>query len=278
MSTSIFKKFAAAVCGAATLFAMGATAMSASADGAAELSIEKVTIKMDQVNEWIPVKMYIANNPGYAASGMSYVYEVTGDLALTSRALVEDGVEDPNLADYTTGDAAAGEPYINRNEEKGIVGYSSAAQKNNTKNDWIMEAYFKIKNPDAAKPGNVYPIKMTVKQFCDKGSNDLAYTTVDGYIMIEEEVTTSSETSTSATTTSTTESETTASETTASSNTTASAATTTSSAAATTTSSAAATTTSTAKPSQTGDAGVGVVVATLIAAAGAAVVLRKKED
>lgn len=274
----MLKRVAAAICGAATLFALGATAMSASADGAAELSIEKVTITMSQVNDWIPVKMYIANNPGYAASGMSYVYEVTGDFALTSRALTEDGVEDPNLADYTAGAASAGEPYINRNEEKGIVGYSSAAQKNNTQDDWIMEAYFKIKNPDAAQPGNVYPIKMTVKQFCDKGSNDLAYTTVDGYIMIEEEVTTTSETTTSETTTSTTESETTASETTASSDTTASVATTTTSAAATTTTTAAATTTSTAAPSQTGDAGVGVVVATLIAAAGAAVVLRKKED
>ena len=282
----MLKRVAAAVCGAATLFALGATAMSASADATAEISVEKVTIKMDQVNDWIPVSMSIQNNPGYAASGLSYLYDVEGDFALDSQPLYDEDEEEykDTLAQYEAGAACRDlSVYVNRNAEKGIVGFSSTGMSNNKKNDVIITAYFKIADPSKAEPGKVYPIRMNIIQFCNKNSEDLPATAVDGYIMIEEEQTTSSDTTTSSETT-TTSTETSATETSATQSSatesSASVATTTTSAAAatTTTTAAAATTTSTAKPSQTGDAGVGVVVATLIAAAGAAVVLRKKED
>ncbi len=154
----MLKRVAAAVCGAATLFALGATAMSASADATAEISVEKVTIKMDQVNDWIPVAMSIQNNPGYAASGLSYLYDVEGDFALDSQPLYDEDEEayKDTLAQYEAGAACRDlSVYVNRNAEKGIVGFSSTGMSNNKKNDVIITAYFKIADPSKAEPGKV---------------------------------------------------------------------------------------------------------------------------
>ena len=256
MSTSIFKKVAAAICGAATLFAFSATAMSASADATAELSIQQITISLEEAKkgEWIPVSMMVKNNPGYAACGIDFEY----DERLESKAFEEDGETDEKLAAFATGDATVGDPYVNRNTAKHVVGYSTSSQKNNSKDGAMVTAYFKIANPDQAQAGDKYDIKIVVDQFCNKESVDLAYTTVDGYIMIAAETTT--------TTTTTTTEDTTTTTTTSSGETT------------TTTSTTTTPTTTTQAPNQTGDAGVGIVVATLLVAAGAAVVLRKKED
>ena len=260
---SIFKKFAAVACSAATLFAIGATAMTASADATVKIVAEKVSIYEDDLkaaNYIVPYSFSLENNVGYAASGIQLLY----DNSVLDVVAEED---DATLAVYEEGPAAKNlTQLVTRNAAKGIVGYSTQGTRNNTADGKVITVNFIL--PETAKAGDKYEINLNVIQFIDKEVQDVAYTTENGYIEILENTTSSS------TTTTTTTSETTTTSTTVSQAPISDSDTTTTSTTTTTTT----TTTSTAAPTQTGDAGVGLAVAGVLAAAGAAFVLRKKED
>lgn len=250
MTTSIFKKAAAALCGVTTLLALGATALSASAAEAIEFSADKVTVEADQAGKEVPFNLYIKNNSGYAAAGVSLTYDqacngryLTGVAGKTATQGKFD--KGPGCSDLTI--------YCPLNAEKRIFGYSAMGTEVNTENGIVITAYFML--PADAEPGDVYPITVEVNQVADADANLLESTTVDGYIEVKEQTTTTTTTTTSETTTTTTTTESTTGESVTTED-----------------------TTTAAPPIQTGDASAAIAVAGLVAVAGAAFVLRKKED
>lgn len=261
-----FKRIAAALCSAATLFAIGATAMTASADATVTIKADQVQLTVDELKEKnyiVPFSFSLENNVGYAACGIQMLYDNT----------VLDVVADPEddtMSAYEEGPAAKGlTQVVTRNAAKGLVGYATQGTKNNSASGVVITVNFIL--PTTAKAGDKYEIKMNVVQFANKESQDVAYTTQDGYIeILEKPITTTTTTTTTTTeTTTTTTTTTVAQQPNTDTDTTATT---------TTTEGTTTTTTTTAAPTQTGDAGVGLAVAGVLAAAGAAFVLRKKED
>ena len=284
----MFKR-AAAVFSAAAMAVTGlaALAMNASADDEIIIAADEVTITEEQAQagEWIAFDLMIENNPGYAAAGISLLYDPA---TVTARPEDENT---PTLAYYEEGPAAARlSPYVNLNSDEGIVGYATMGTRVNNTSGTIITVYFKV--PTDAKGGDVFPINVSVDQLADAQSNKMETVTKNGFIQVEEKTTTTTTTTTTteSTTTTTTTTESTTTTTTTSGDETETTTTTTSTGDETDTttsttaseSSASSSSSTTAAPSvpanKTGDAGVGIAIAGLLAAAGAAVVLRKKED
>ena len=269
-------KKAAAIFGAAALAVSGLAtlALNASADDEIIIAADEVTITEEQAQagEWIAFDLMIENNPGYAAAGISLLYDPA---TVTARPEDENT---PTLAYYEEGPAAARlSPYVNLNSDEGIVGYATMGTRINNTSGTIITVYFKV--PTDAKGGDVFPISVSVDQLADAQSNKMETVTKDGFIQVEEKTTTTTTTTTTteSTTTTTTTTESTTTTTTTSGDETETTTSTTASE-----SSASSSSSTTAAPNvpanKTGDAGVGIAIAGLLAAAGAAVVLRKKED
>lgn len=303
------KKVAAILCGATILTAIGATAYIAYAqesvdmnDRAAELSSDSTNIVADQVyayaGEKVAYTVNLVNNSGYALSGIQLFY----DKRLTISKVNAD------LPQASAGKAAEGltQSYV-LNEDQGLIAISTMGGEL-CKNDGVyVTVWFTV--PENAQVGDKYDMNLVVDRWRDVGSTELPHQAVNGWIVVKEQGTTSSTTTsstTTSTTTSTSETTSTSSSTTSSSTSSETTSSTTTSSTTTTSSSSKPTDTttsttategptnttlsktkptkinpvvpSTTKPSgvKTGDAGVGVAVAGLLAAAGAAVAVSAK--
>ena len=290
MKSSFFQKATAIVCGAATIASLSIAAFSASADGDVNvITADQVVVPLGTKEVAYTVKL--VNNAGFTTANFSLIYD--------SRLKIQtDGGE--NSPKYEEGYS---DPSVFCNPEQHLLGYGKMSNKKITKDDVMVTVYFDI--PADAKEGDIFELKFdTEKDICSVQDGDEPNNCklADGWIKIQSP-TTSSETTTTETTTTTSEtttSETTTSETTTAQTTSATASsgagtgTTSKSAtqAPSTTSSAKATTATTANNGgkgttasgtgkqggvETGDAGVALAIAGLLAAAGTAIVARKKD-
>ena len=285
MSKSIFAKVAAVACSVATLGMLGIAA-SAQTDTeladrddivAGKTNIVAGIVKAE-AGETVKFPVYVANNTGYAATGIRLIY----DQAL-SPVLKADGK-------LTTKKGDAGDdimPTFSHNPDERIIGLGTMGTE--LEEDSGVMFTVEITVPADAKSGAKYPMNIEVDRWLDQDANAVEYTSLNGYIYVGEiaDTTTTTETTTTAEVTTTTVSEAT---TTVSEETTTSVSddttTTTVTTATTTKPGAVVSTTSTTKKggtssnttaSKTGDAGVGVAVAGLLLAAGTAVVATKKK-
>ena len=308
MSKSIITKVAAFACSVA---AMGALSIAAAAQNPvpADTDVESMsgltagktniiagTIEAE-AGETVKFPVYIANNSedGYAATGLRLFYDsrlepVTNEKGALSTKKGEAG------NDIT--------PKFTLNKDKTIIGVGTMGSDPEYDNGIMYTVEIKV--PADAAPGTEYPMTLEVDKWLDANTDPIDYVLVNGKIFIKEgPVTTPAPvTTTSAPATTTTSAPATEPTTTPAPTTTAAPVTdptTTTVASATTaangsTTAADATTkkggvvvTTTAKPgnnpnsgsttaTKTGDAGVGLAVAGLMLAAGAAVVTKKKKD
>lgn len=285
MSKSIFAKVAAVACSVATLGMLGIAA-SAQTDTeladrddivAGKTNIVAGIVKAE-AGETVKFPVYVANNTGYAATGIRLIY----DQAL-SPVLKAD-------SKLTTKKGDAGDdimPTFSHNPDERIIGLGTMGTE--LEEDSGVMFTVEITVPADAKSGAKYPMNIEVDRWLDQDANAVEYTSLNGYIYVGEiaDTTTTTETTTTAEVTTTTVSEAT---TTVSEETTTSVSddttTTTVTTATTTKPGAVVSTTSTTKKggtssnttaSKTGDAGVGVAVAGLLLAAGTAVVATKKK-
>lgn len=287
MSKSIFAKVAAVACSVATLGMLGIAA-SAQTDTALADRDDIVAGKTNivagivqaEAGETVKFPVYVANNTGYAATGIRLIYDKA-----VSPVLKTDGK-------LTTKKGDAGDdimPTFSHNPDERIIGLGTMGTE--LEEDSGVMFTVEITVPADAKSGVKYPMNIEVDRWLDTDANAVAYNAVNGYIYVGEippvTGTTTEATTTAEVTTTITVSEetTTVSEETTTS---ASEGTTTSTTVSTTTTSGTkkgATTSSTKKggtssnttASKTGDAGVGVAVAGLLLAAGTAVVATKKK-
>lgn len=288
MSKSIFAKVAAVACSVATLGMLG---IAASAQTNTELEDRKdivagktnivAGIVKAEAGETVKFPVYVANNTGYAATGIRLIY----DKAL-SPVLKADGK-------LTTKKEDAGDdimPTFSHNPDERIIGLGTMGTE--LEEDSGVMFTVEITVPADAKDGDQYPMNIEVDRWLDTDANAVAYNAVNGYIYVGNppipgtstttEVTTTIEPTT---TTTVSEETTTVSEETTTSGSEGTTTSTTGSTATTSGTKKGATTSSTKKggtssnttASKTGDAGVGVAVAGLLLAAGTAVVATKKK-
>lgn len=285
MSKSIFAKVAAVACSVATLGMLGIAA-SAQTDTeladrddivAGKTNIVAGIVKAE-AGETVKFPVYVANNTGYAATGVRLIYD--NRLAPVLKA---DGK--PTTKKGEAGDDIM--PTFSHNPEKYIIGLGTMGTEAETDSGVMYTVEITV--PADAQAGDKYPMTIEIDKWLDANANAVEHTTVNGYIYLEgtpvETTTTEATTTVSEETTTVSEETTTVSEettTSASDDTT----TTTSATATTTKAGAGVSTTSTTKKggtssntsaSKTGDAGVGVAVAGLLLAAGTAVVATKKK-
>jgi hypothetical protein len=262
---SIFKKVTAMVCGAATVLAMGASLSASAAD--AVFKADQITCESGATVEY---SIRLENNPGYSPSGFRLDYD---------ERLTPVGKNGTDM-EYTTGDAAAGlSPMLNHATSKARIAWSTSGANDNTKDGVIYTVKFTV--PEVTEE-TTFPMDITVKQFANADTQDLSFTEVDGWIKVTPKVQTTTTTTTTEETTTTT---TTTEEKKVDDTTTTETTTTEEGTGTETTTSAIdqpADDTTSKKgndqpPVKTGDAGVGLAVAGLLAAAGAAVVIRRKE-
>ncbi len=301
MSKSTIAKIAAVVCSAATLGALGIAASAQTTLDVNPGAVTKTTILAGQVEAepgelvQFPVYIYQPEGTHYAATGLRLVYAE----GLT--------IQKNNRDSYGT-KGVAGDDITQTfilNDKVRTLGLGTMGTDGEYDSGIAYTCLVKV--PDDATPGTQYDMKMEIESWLDKKSQPVAAETVDGWIKIvgEPKETTTTEAPAPVTTT------TTAAPAPVTTTTTAAPApgTTTTTAApvggtttttdgkadgsTTTTGKGGSAATTTAKPSsggsssgsktdatKTGDAGVGVAVAGLMIAAGAAVAAtrKKKED
>ena len=288
MKKSFIQKAAAIACGAVTLASLSIAGLSASAAGANEIVADQIFAEAGQKNVAFSVKLN--GNTGFDQLNFSLKY----DTRLTP-VLEEGSTNIPkNESDEYSGLAS-----VFVNPEKGVIGYGLVCSKKQDKDKALTTVYFDV--PADAKAGDEFPIT-----FIDGNSKVLIgddaqeFTNVAGWIKIKEETTTTTTattTTTTETTTSTTETTTSTTEPTTSAvtttDTTGSTGSTTGGTTTTSDNSGKTNTTTTAKATTkaagttaaggkqdgptAGDAGVALAIAGLLAAAGTAIVIRKKD-
>ncbi|MCQ2434419.1 MAG: hypothetical protein MJ062_04185 [Oscillospiraceae bacterium] len=293
------KKIAAVACSAVAVLALGAINASA-AD--IEMKGQKIEISLDELkaaNYQVQWGVELTGNPGYSNSGAYVIHDKALKAEYTTQTV---GATTRVIPTVTQGPAAEGLTVAaTYSEADQKLGWSTMGGFNVATKDGVIVA-FNFTVPSDAQPGDIYNMEVSLNQLSTGQSNHYEdqITPEAGYIKIvgAETTTTTTETTTSETTTTTekttasidttsTTEKTTASSidtTTTTSSTSKSTTTTTTTTKATTkatTTTAKATTkatTTTAAGTKTGDAGVALAVAGMLAAAGTAIVLRKKED
>lgn len=306
MSKSTIAKIAAVVCSAATLGALGIAASAQTTLDVNPGTVTETTILAGQVEAEpgetveFPVYIYQPEDVHYAATGLRLIY--------ADGLTIQKNKRDDYGTKGTAGDDVT--QTFSLNAELNTLGLGTMG----TSGEWDSGVAYTclVQVPADAQPGTTYEMKMEIESWLDKKSQPVPAHTVNGWIKIVgtpvAETTTTTPAPAPATTTTTTAAPVPATTTTttaapAPGTTTTTAApvggsTTTTSGAAggstTTTKAGGAAATTTAKPSsggssssgsktdatKTGDAGVGVAVAGLMIAAGAAVAAtrKKKED
>lgn len=292
MNTFSFKKLAAVACSAVTVLAMGA--FQASAAGQIEMKGEEITLTLEELqaaNYEVQWGVELINNPGYCNSGVGVTYgdgdDSNNDTVPSLEVVMKSGTtpktKKVGAADLTV--IAKDRP------DADLVGWATNGAELSTDDGIILYFYFKV--PETAQPGDKFPLTIDLDMLSTDQTNHFEQDTkvTNGFIAIAGSTTTettSTETTTESTTTESTTTESTTSESTTSESTTSSSSsstttTTTTSGKTTTTTTTTGkttgkTTTTTGKGTATGDAGAGLAVAGMLAAAATAVVLRKKED
>ena len=279
----LFKKAAAIVCGAATVAALSVTALTASAAGTNEITADQIYAEPGQ--KGVAFSVTLNGNTGFDQLNFSLKYDER-----LNPVLEEDSSNIPkNESDEYSGLASV---FIN--PEKSVIGYGLVCSKKQDKDKALTTVYFDV--PSDAKPGDTFEIS-----FIEGNSKVLIgddaqeFSNVAGWIKIKDvttTTTTATTTSTTETTTTTTETTTSTVETTTSTVTTTDTADSTATTTGTTTTKSSGTTTTakaTTKAAGTtasggkqdgptaGDAGVALAIAGLLAAAGTAIVIRKKD-
>ena len=269
MSKSIFAKVAAVACSVAALGALGIAA-SAQTDEpidqskltAGKVNIVAGIVKADK-GETVTFPVYVYNNkePGFAATGIRLFHD-----AELKPVFKTNGKPDAKLGEVAL------DPVLSSswdyNEAERLIALGTMGDEATPNNGvWYTAKVTVPENPTKAK----FPMTLEVDKFLDAATNPVDYVTVDGYIYIDDIVTTAPTTApTAAPTTSNTAAVTTTS---AKQN----AVTTTSAKAGAAVTTTKAGTSSSTTATKTGDAGVGVAVAGLLLAAGTAVVATKKK-
>ena len=237
----------------AAMLAVGAMSITASADGAAKLSMDQ---KFAEPGETVEIALNLEN---FDASWTGLEFLVNYDPKLE---VALDGAGD---IDYSYGDAigamgkkiSVGGAISKDLTADGLKGFAFAWGTATAISGNGQLGVFKFTVPADAQPGDEFPINITVNEgsFIDANKENIAFETANGWIKIKEEETTTT------TTTTTTEG---AAET---------------SAPVVTTSAVTTTKTPDVKPPKMGVDGAALgVVGMLSAAAAAAVVLKKKKD
>ena len=292
------KKIAAVACSAVAVLALGAINASA-AD--IEMKGQKIEISLDELkaaNYQVQWGVELTGNPGYSNSGAYVIHDKALKAEYTTQTV---GSTTRVIPTVTQGPAAEGLTVAaTYSEADQKLGWSTMGGFNVATKDGVIVA-FNFTVPSDAKAGDVYNMEVSLNQLSTGQSNHFEdqITPEAGYIKIvgAETTTTTTETTTSETTTttekttssidttSTTEKTTSSSidTTTTTSSTSKSTTTTTTTTGKKTTTTTTTTaknngTTTTAAGTKTGDAGVALAVAGMLAAAGTAIVLRKKED
>jgi len=306
MKSSFFQKATAIVCGAATIASLSIAAFSASADGDVNvITADQVVVPLGTKEVAYTVKL--VNNAGFTTANFSLIYDSRLKIQTDggeNSPKYEEGYSDPsvfcNPEQHLLGYGKMSNKKITKDDVMVTVYFDIPAD---AKEGDIFELKFDTEKDicsvqDGDEPNNCKLADGWIKIQSPTTSSETTTTTT-------ETTTTTSETTTSATTTSeiTTSSQTTASETTSAQTTSATsssnAGTGSTSKSATqapsTTSSAKATTATTANNGgnggkgttaagtgkqggvETGDAGVALAIAGLLAAAGTAIVARKKD-
>lgn len=292
MNTFSFKKLAAVACSAVTVLAMGA--FQASAAGQIEMKGEEITLTLEELqaaNYEVQWGVELINNPGYCNSGVGVTYgdgdDSNNDTVPSLEVVMKSGTtpktKKVGAADLTV--IAKDRP------DADLVGWATNGADLSTDDGIILYFYFKV--PETAQPGDKFPLTIDLDMLSTDQTNHFEQDTkvTNGFIEIAGGTTTEStttETTTEPTTTESTTTESTTSESTTSSSSSSSESTTTTTTTTTTsgktttttttTGKTTTTTTTTGKGTATGDAGAGLAVAGMLAAAATAVVLRKKED
>ena len=293
------KKIAAVACSAVAVLALGAINASA-AD--IEMKGQKIEISLDELkaaNYQVQWGVELTGNPGYSNSGAYVIHDKALKAEYTTQTV---GSTTRVIPTVTQGPAAEGLTVAaTYSEADQKLGWSTMGGFNVATKDGVIVA-FNFTVPSDAKAGDVYNMEVSLNQLSTGQSNHFEdqITPEAGYIKIvgAETTTTTTETTTSETTT-TTEKTTSSIDTTSTTEKTTSSfidtTTTTSSTSKSTTTTTTTTgkkttttttttgkktngTTTTAAGTKTGDAGVALAVAGMLAAAGTAIVLRKKED
>lgn len=241
----------------AAMLAVGAMSITASADGAAKLSMDQ---KYAEPGETVEIALNLEN---FDASWTGLEFLVNYDPKLE---VALDGAGD---IDYSYGDAigamgkkiSVGSAISKEPTADGQKGFAFAWGTATAISGNGQLGIFKFTVPADAQPGDEFPINITVNEgsFIDAEKANIAFEAANGWIKIKEETVTSETTTTTTTTTTEGAAET--------------------SAPAVTTSAVTTTKTPDVKPPKTGVSGVALgVVGMLSAAAAAAVVLKKKKD
>jgi len=187
-------KVAAVLCGATTMLAMGASMTAFAADPVIFGEKKEINIADIPADRTITYSVSISGNEGYAGSGINVTYDARLEVP-------HEGVD----MEYEQGSGSSGLlGNMNINVNKNIVGWASAATKNCKGNGEIF--IFEVVLPADAAVGDEYPMVVDVTKFTDSDTVPLTYTKESGYIRIV------GETTTSATTTESTSSETTTTE------------------------------------------------------------------
>lgn len=240
----------------AAMLAVGAMSITASADGAAKLSMDQ---KFAEPGETVEIALNLEN---FDASWTGLEFLVNYDPKLE---VALDGAGD---IDYSYGDAigamgkkiSVGSAISKEPTADGQKGFAFAWGTATAISGNGQLGIFKFTVPADAQPGDEFPINITVNEgsFIDAEKANIAFETANGWIKIKEETVTSETTTTTTTTTTEGAAET--------------------SAPVVTTSAVTTTKTPDVKPPKMGVDGAALgVVGMLSAAAAAAVVLKKKK-
>lgn len=292
MNTFSFKKLAAVACSAVTVLAMGA--FQASAAGQIEMKGEEITLTLEELqaaNYEVQWGVELINNPGYCNSGVGVTYgdgdDSNNDTVPSLEVVMKSGTS-PKIKKVGAADLTV---IAKDRPDADLVGWATNGADLSTDDGIILYFYFKV--PETAQPGDKFPLTIDLDMLSTDQTNHFEQDTkvTNGFIEIAGGTTTTETTTTESTTTESTTTESTTTESTTSESTTSSSSSSSSTTTTTTTTSGKTTTTTTTtgkttgktttttgKGTATGDAGAGLAVAGMLAAAATAVVLRKKED
>ncbi len=189
MSISIFKKAAAFVCGAATMLSLSA-ALFASAEGPMVFTADQVYAKP---GETVSYSVSLSNNSGYAASGLSLIFD---------ERLEIQNVEGRYIKPVNAGPAASGlNTTLGYNSGKHQIGWSTMGSGDDCTQDGILYT-IEVKVPDDAKAGDTFVMDLgEISQLVNSAKEARTYELVDGWIKIKPEETTTEEPTTTTTTT-----------------------------------------------------------------------------
>ena len=308
MKSSFLKKASAIVCGAATIATLSVAAFTASADGTSMIA-DKTTLEKP-TTEAVKYTVKLSGNPGVTNINFTLKYDSRlTPLTETEEEEDADGkTVKKEVLKFETGYAGMASAFYNEDatdEETGkklgaIIGCGIVGSSKMTGDNDLLTVWFKL--PSDAKAGDKYEISFDdpATEFLNNNKK-IDVTGEAGYIEIAQATTTTEETTTTTEETTTTTEETTSATTTSSevttsattaSSTDAGAGTSTTKAADNGSSTTASTTTTKATTSKAGgngttnsgkqdgptagDAGVALAIAGLLAAAGTAIVARKK--